>query len=212
MSGVASCRVGTADFHYADEFLGLGIERIAQLLHGREQSASGFRGGGDVHGSGEGVVGGLRHVDVIVGMNRLLAAQFAAGDLNGAIGDHFVDVHVGLGAAAGLPDAKREVFIPLSGDDFVCCLSDQVGFFFGELAKIAIDERGGFFQNAKGANQLGRHGVFADGKVNQRARRLCAIVAVHRHFDFAHAVGFNASGNALCKLGGFGHVKNSWSE
>jgi len=42
----------------------------------------------------------------------------AAGNFDGAVGDDFVDVHVGLRAAAGLPDAKREVLVEFSIDDF----------------------------------------------------------------------------------------------
>src|SRR2546429_5198064 len=36
-----------------------------------------------------------------------------------------VDVHVGLCPAAGLPDAKREVIVEFSGDDFIGGLRDE---------------------------------------------------------------------------------------
>ena len=74
-------------------------------------------------------------------------------------------------------------------------------FFFGELAEIAIYERRGFFQDAERANQFGGHGVFADGEMDERAGSLRAVVAVHRNFDIAHAVGFGAGG------GGFGELR-----
>ena len=61
-----------------------------------------------------------------------------------------------------------------------------------QLAEVLIDQRGGFFQDAEGANQLGRHGVVADVEMDQRARGLRALVAVGGHFDLAHAVGFGA--------------------
>jgi hypothetical protein len=44
---------------------------------------------------------------------RLLAA-LAAEQLGGAVGDHLVGVHVGLGAGAGLPDDEREVVVELA--------------------------------------------------------------------------------------------------
>src|SRR5260221_1467895 len=42
-----------------------------------------------------------------------------------SVGDDFVDVHVGLRAAAGLPDAKREVLVEFSIDDFIGGAHDE---------------------------------------------------------------------------------------
>ena len=78
-----------------------------------------FGGSGDVHGSRKGVVRRLRHVDVVVGMHGLLGADVAAGELDGPVRDDLVDVHVGLRAAAGLPDVEREMVAELAGDHFV---------------------------------------------------------------------------------------------
>ena len=58
---------------------------------------------------GKAVVRRLAHIDVIVGMDRRLGAELAAELFVGAVGDHLVDVHVGLGAGAGLPDHQREM-------------------------------------------------------------------------------------------------------
>ena len=85
----------------------------------------------------------------------------------------------------------------------------RLAFFFGELAEIAIDERGGFFQDAEGANQFGRHGVFADGEMDEGAGGLRAVVAVHRDFDIAHAVGFGAGGSGFGELRRVRHKKVS---
>ena len=86
-----------------------------------------------MHGGGERVVRGLRHVDVVVGMDRLLGSHLAAHNFNGAVGDDFVDVHVGLGAAPGLPDAQRKLVIELAGDNLVGGLHDELGFVGGKL-------------------------------------------------------------------------------
>ena len=80
-----------------------------------------------------------------------------------------------------------------------------------KFAEVLIDECGGFFEDAEGADQLGGHGVFADGKVNQRARGLCAVVTVGGNFHFAHAVGFGAGVSGLRGVGmrsvnGVGHL------
>jgi hypothetical protein len=143
------------------------------------------------------IAAGTVSLDVIVGVNGLFAAHFAAGDFDSAIGDHLVDVHVGLGAAAGLVDVQRKVVVKLAGDDFVGRAGDERGFFVRELAQILIYERGGFFEDAEGTDQLGRHGVFADVEVDERAGGLCAVVAVGRDFNLAHRVGFGAGGAGM---------------
>ena len=62
--------------------------------------------GGNVHGRWEGIVGGLGHIDVVIGVQQLFSGNFVA-----PVGDDFVGVHVGLGAGASLPDHQREVLI-----------------------------------------------------------------------------------------------------
>ena len=63
-----------------------------------------------------------------------------------------------------------------------------------ELAEFLIHECRGFFQDGKGANQFGRHGVAPDVEVMQRSLRLSAPVHVRGNFNLSHAVGFNAGG------------------
>ena len=126
-------QVSAADFYDVLEFFSLGCNRIVTALDsGNQRVLHPFRGC-DVHGGGEGIVRRLRHVDVIVGMNRLLRSQHAARQFNGAVGDHLVDVHVGLGAAAGLPDAQRELLVQFAGDDFIGGLGNELGLFGGKL-------------------------------------------------------------------------------
>jgi hypothetical protein len=55
------------------------------------------------------VVGGLSHVDVIVGMDQPVFALRAAKNLGRAIGQHLVDVHVVRRAGAGLIHVHDEL-------------------------------------------------------------------------------------------------------
>ena len=182
-----------ADFDDAREFFGFGVERVAQFFHGGQQvsrrvsvaAAMCMAAGNvsfddcDMFTSSFGWMGFLLPITPpAISMARLR--------------DDFVDVHVGLRAAAGLPDAQREMVVELAGDDFVGGLGDERGFFGGQLAEILVDQRGGFFEDAEGADQLGRHGVLADGEVDERAGGLRAVVAVGGDFDLAHGVGFGA--------------------
>ena len=60
--------------------------------------------------AGERIVGTLGHVGVIVWMQKLFSCDFVA-----AVGNHFVDVHVGLGSTACLPHGQREMPVQLAG-------------------------------------------------------------------------------------------------
>jgi hypothetical protein len=115
-----------------------------KFVQGRKERSVDFSDSGNVHGSGETkskgilsglaishfrrpnlrVVGTLRHVDVVVGMNRLLAAQFSAQDLDGSVGDDLVDVHVGLSTRTGLENDQGEVVDKLARDDLVSGVAD----------------------------------------------------------------------------------------
>ena len=64
--------MGPPDLDDLGELAGLVVERVPQLLQGGEEPVLDLLGGGDVHGRREGVVRRLAHVDVIVGMDRLL--------------------------------------------------------------------------------------------------------------------------------------------
>ncbi len=68
----------------------------------------------DVHGGGEGVVGGLGHIHVVVGVQDGFPQVGIA-----QVGDDLVGVHVGLGAGAGLPDNQWELVVTAACDDLV---------------------------------------------------------------------------------------------
>jgi hypothetical protein len=108
------------------ERLALGLDGVLEGNQGRQKRLLEVQNGGDVHDSGEGVVGGGAHVDVVVGVDGLLAAHGAAQNLNGAVGDDLVGVHVGLGAGAGLPDDQREVVNELERGNLLGGLLDRL--------------------------------------------------------------------------------------
>ncbi len=77
--------MGAADLDDVVPCGGLGGNRFVERLDGRHQALFRRDGGGDIHRRGKRVVRGLRHVDVIVGMNRRLAAERRAGKLAATI-------------------------------------------------------------------------------------------------------------------------------
>ena len=78
-------------------------------------------------------------------MDRRLGTARAAEDFVGAVGDHLVDVHVGLRARAGLIDRKRKMLVALAVEDFLRRLHDGLGAARVEEAERAIGLGGGAF-------------------------------------------------------------------
>lgn len=62
--------VGPADLDNVGEFVALGLEGVLETAEGRQETFMGLDDGGDVHGGGEGVVGGLALIDMVIGMHH----------------------------------------------------------------------------------------------------------------------------------------------
>jgi hypothetical protein len=134
-------QVGSTDLDNVFERLSLGLHGVVELVQGRKKRCVDFSNGGNVHGRREAVqinvslwlvsrvsdsrvVGTLGHVDVVVGVNGLLAAQFSAQHFDSSVRDNLVNVHVGLGARTGLEDDQGEVVDELARDDLVSGVAD----------------------------------------------------------------------------------------
>ena len=109
----------------------LARERALQLLERGQQLVLGDVQRGEVHGRGEHVVGGLAHVDVIVGVHLLARER----------GDHLVGVRVRRGARAGLEHVDRELRVVLARGDLARGALDLAGTGFAEQAQLAVDGR-----------------------------------------------------------------------
>ena len=146
----------------------------------------------DMHRGRERIVRRLAHVDVIVRMHRLLGAEFAAEHLVGAVGDHLVQVHVALGAGAGLPDHERKVIVELAVDHLMRRAGDGAGTARVDQAQLAVGLGCGKLDDAEGVNDAHRHPVMADTEILPRAFGLRTPIAIGRNVDRTEAVGFAA--------------------
>ena len=90
----------------------------------------------------------MRHVNVIVGVNRCLAAERRACELAAPVGDHLVDVHVELGAAAGHPDMQRKVVVMLAAEYLLAGLDNQVAAFVVDPLPSWLAMAAAFFKMA----------------------------------------------------------------
>lgn len=127
-------QVSTADLDDLGELVDLLLQGVPQAAQGRQKAALELEDSSNVHDGGEGVVGGGGHVDVVVGVDGLLASHLSTQDLNGTVGDDLVGVHVGLSAGTGLPHNQREVVNELEVGDLSSSLLDS-------LADLGVLER-----------------------------------------------------------------------
>ena len=169
-------------------------KHVAQLPHRRQEAVVDHLDGGNVHRGRKGVVRRLAAIDVVVGMNRLLRAHLATGDLDGAVRDHLVGVHVRLRAAAGLEDDEREMVVELPGDHLVGGLNDELHSVGRKLPELAVGQRRRFLEDAE--RLLHRpaplEAVDADLEVVAGAFRLSAPVTIGGDLNGPHAVGLGA--------------------
>ena len=168
------------------------LERAMKLAQRGQQLVVDLLGGRDVHGRREGVVGGLRPVHVVVGMYRVLGADLATQHLDGSVGDHFVDVHVGLRARACLPDGQRKVVVELAFRHFARRLRDGVGALGVKVFQGLIGFSCTHLHDTERPHERGGHRLLADRKVYERARRLRPVILVRRDLEFAEAIGLYA--------------------
>ena len=119
-------QMGAANLNDAGIFFRLGVERMVQRVHGREQLILDEQERRYVERRREYVVGALRMVDVIVRMNVDVFSLFLQ-QLHGPVRDDFVHVHVELRAAAGHPYGQGEIAVQFAGQDVVAGRGNGVG-------------------------------------------------------------------------------------
>ena len=79
-----------------------------------------------------------------------MAAERRAGDLAAPVRDHFIDVHVELGAAASHPNMQGKHIVMLAGEDFVAGLGDQFVALIVKPFTIAVGNGSSFLQRGVG--------------------------------------------------------------
>ena len=206
-------QVRAPDLHDVLESLALGLDALAQRGDRRQEALLDLESDGDVHHGREHVVGRLRAVHVVVGMDRLLASPSMPPAISIARFEMTsFGVHVRLRAAPGLPDDQREVGVERAGDDLVGRAHDEVALGRVELSEVLVGEGRRLLDDAEGADDRAAEAVAADLEVLQAALRLGAPVLVGAHLDLAHAVGFDAHVHGWHALIGrfWRHVTSSW--
>ncbi len=171
-----------------------GEAAVEALQSGKQPHVDGARRG-DVHRRREAVVRRLAQIDMVVGMDGALAAALPGQDLVGTPGDHFVGVHVRLGAGAGLPDDERELVVMRARRDLARGRLHRLAEPGVEVAGARIDSRRGLLDETQGVNDLARHRFLrAEREILDRPLGLRAPIAIAGNVDVAEAVALGAVG------------------
>ena len=131
-----------------------------------------------------------------LGCTGFLAAELAAEQLVGAVGDDLVEVHVALGARAGLPHDKREMIVELALDHLARGADDGVGAALVEQAELEVGLCGRKLDDAERMHERDRHAVDADAEILARAFGLRPPIAIGGDFDGTETVGLDAGRGA----------------
>src|ERR1700732_5120204 len=125
---------------------------------------------------------------MIVGMDRRVTSERRAGKLAAAIGDHLVDVHVELGAAARHPDMQGKHVVMLAGQNLVAGLNDQLTTLIVKALALAVCDGGGFLQGGVGRDHFAGNQVLPDAEMLKRTLGLSTPQLVGGYFNDAKAV------------------------
>ena len=180
--------VSATDLHDVVELSTLGVESICEGSQLGEQALIDLENGCDVHDRWESVIAGLRAVHMVVRVHHL-GAKLATQNLDCAIRDNFVAVHVGLSARAGLPDHEWEVVVELAGNHFVGGLNNGVGDALLK-PKVQVGLCCTLLQKTERANNGQRHALTlaTNLEVLQRTLRLSAPITVSRDLKWSESV------------------------
>src|SRR5262245_4058446 len=134
---------------------------------------------------------------MIVRMHRRLCAKRSTELEVGSVGDHFIDVHVGLRSRPRLPHQQWEMTVQFAVGDVLGNGRNHGCALAIERSKFLVDLGGRTFDHAKRAHDLDRHALRSNAEIVQRALSLSAPESVSRNLQWPESVALDAG------LGGF---------
>ena len=192
------------DLDHVRELLLLGLERLLQrddLLLEPVQQVDGR----EAQRGGVGVVGALVEVEVVGRRDAGVVAGLRAEDLQGAVGEHLVDVHVGARPGAALQAVDDDVLVEQAVGELAAGALDGVGLGVVALpgAERAVGARAGELDHAVGPGELHVHRAPGEREVLERPLGVRAVQAARRHGDLAEQVALDArlAGHLRCHPG-----------
>ena len=154
--------------------------------------------GGDPQCGGVNVVGRLRQVYRIQRVDHGVVALRSAKQLAGAVGDDFIDIHVGRGSGASLKRVQRKLVGKAAFRYFAGCLEYRRTDLGIEQAQMQVHFRRRLLDGGDGADQFGVDGLPRHREIFQCADRMDPVIGGGRDWFLAEKVGFRpVHGNLL---------------
>ncbi len=173
--------------------MALAGQRLAEALQASEQGVVAEQQA-QANGGGVGVVGGLRHVHVVVRMQVLVFALGVAHRLEPEVGDHFIGIHVGRSAGAALDHVHHELLVVLTANQPGAALTDRHVLGLGQVAQLTVGICRCLLDHRQGDDQFRvmRQRHAGEAEVVQCAQGLDAVVGVGRNGKGAKQVFFDS--------------------
>ena len=129
---------------------------------------------------------------MIVWITVLVFTFLVAHQLEGAVGDHLVGVHVRRRAGAALEDVELELVVQLAVDDLLAGAFDRGEDLLRESTGLVVGARGGQLHHREPLDEVRieaeRHA--RDLEVLERSSGLDAVIGVGGHGEIAEQVVF----------------------
>ena len=172
-------------------------QRSAQHGYRRQQFFSHCQHRRHMHGGGKNIVGRLTSVHVIVGVDPPAITPFTAQQFTGPVGQHLIDVHIGLRPRAGLPDHQRKLTGVLARNHLIRGSNDSPSFGGILQTQCVIHTCRAALDLRQCADDLTRLLLAGNSEVLQRALGLRSPQPVSGHFNGPKSVSFSARGHAM---------------
>ena len=190
-------QLGAADLQHVGELDALGLEREGELVDRGEQRL-GREDDREAQRRRIGVVGRLRHVDVVVRVQARVVAALPSHQLERHVRHHLVGVHVGRGAGAALHGVDHELGLEaVLARDQVAGPVDRLGLLGRQVAEPVVGPRRRLLDEHQRADELGkvpdRHA--GDREVLDRPERVHPPVGAGRDVAVAEQVVLRTGGD-----------------
>jgi len=162
-------QMGAPGFDIGVNFDRLALDNLHQMAQRRQQLLVQAQCSADMDGGRDNVVAALPAVDVIVGVHRLAQQPRGQG------GNHFIGIHVGTGARAGLENIHRKVLHIIAGQQDLCRFDNGLALGRRDLLELDVGLGCGGFGEDQRADELRRHALMADREVVDRTLGLRAV-------------------------------------
>ena len=140
------------------------------------------------------VVRRLALVDVVVGTHGRVLALGSSHDLQSAVGNDLVGVHVGGSSSSSLDHIHDELVIELSLNHLVASLADSVHDLLLDESKTTVGNDASLLDHTEGLDEVAvaAQAHAGDVVVVQTTQRLHSVVSVLRDLDLSEKIRLRA--------------------